>query len=305
MEKALLVLIFAVCGISLSAQVVIYQEDFEPPSLDDLVTSTINNDGTPHWGVTSSLATSGTNTDSCRVSTMTTAYLTTNFFNTLGYSEAILEFNHICKINFFDIAEVEATGDSGQTWTKLNSTHYWGAGNFATNGNSFSAVSYGNLWLPGNDNAVPQNSWWKTETFDVSPICGSSPYAAIRFKLTDGGPPGGQNNYGWLIDDIKITIDMITQTPDLGISEVDAFSLGQNFPNPSLGKTIIPFNIPAYGEYRFSLVNRLGQEVLSIRDKGISGQQQIELDTRVLASGLYFYFIEYENHRLVRKMILE
>ncbi|MFC1732329.1 GEVED domain-containing protein [candidate division KSB1 bacterium] len=72
-------------------------------------------------------------------------------------------------------------------------------------GNKFSSVSYVNDWQPTVPTAIPANSWWKTELFDITTIASNASSIKVRFTLSDGGNPGPEGNYGWLIDDIKVT----------------------------------------------------------------------------------------------------
>ncbi|HRZ75828.1 MAG TPA: GEVED domain-containing protein, partial [Bacteroidales bacterium] len=212
MKKGLLLLVSVLFSLSLSAQVVVLFEDFEVPTLGNLVTSTTAAGGAPHWAISDRLATSGINSDTCKVPGASTSYLTTNFFNTIGNTYVLLEFNQICKINFFDIAEIQVTGDSGQTWTTLTGSQYLGTGAFASLGNKFGPSSYGVLWEPSVASGRPTNAWFKSEQFNVSTVCGNKTNAAVRFKLSDGGSPSNPE-YGWILDDIRVTAALSELTP--------------------------------------------------------------------------------------------
>lgn len=212
MKKGLLVLVSIILALSTSAQVVVFHEDFEPPSLGNLVTSTQTTPGIPDWAICSNLSVSGSNSDTCKVKSLGTTYLTSNAFSTVGNTYVILEFNHICKINFADIAEVEASGDNGLTWVKLTGTHYLGTSTFVSNGSRFGPNVYNLDWFPQNSGAIPTNSWFKSEVFDVSAICADKPNAKVRFKLADGGSSTNPE-YGWVIDDIKVTAALSELTP--------------------------------------------------------------------------------------------
>ncbi|MFC2100635.1 GEVED domain-containing protein [Bacteroidota bacterium] len=188
-----------------AAQTVVYHENFESPSNADSVTSSSNPVGGPSWGISTALANSGTQSDTNVVTTTTTLYLTTDTFNTLGYYNVLLEFAHICKIDFNDAATIEVSTNGGSTWTMLTSTQYLGTGQFGTLGNKFSSVSYVNDWQPSTATAIPTNAWWKTELFDITTIANNASTVQVRFSLADAGSPGAGGNYGWLIDDIKVT----------------------------------------------------------------------------------------------------
>lgn len=194
-----LFLLFAIVWLSVSgyAQTIVYHENFELSSLGDSVVSS----GSPAWAISTKLAKSGLRSDTAVVGNNSTSYLTTAAFNTTGYGNVILQFSHICKVDFFDTATVEVSHDNGATWTQLTASQYLGTGFYSYN--KFGANSYAD-WLIGTPSATPTNTWWKTEQFDISAIAGNFSQVKVRFKLEDGGTPGGGGNYGWLIDDILV-----------------------------------------------------------------------------------------------------
>ena len=71
---------------------------------------------------------------------------------------------------------------------------YNGTGVLITN--KFSSISY-TQWNPGNGNAVPDNTWWRLENFDLSTQLGNQSQVKIRFALVDIDNNGARNNYGW------------------------------------------------------------------------------------------------------------
>ncbi len=194
----LLFIVFGLYYINVQSQTIVFSEDFEGATLN--VTST----GTTNWSVTTSFAANGLKSDSVNiVSPNDTAALTTSVFSTTGYSNAILKFNHICKLEYLDGGFIEVSADNGASWTLLTDSNYFGTGQFGTIGNKFNSMSYGD-WVPGNNNAIPDNSWWKSETFDISPIAGYSGQVIVRFIAKDGFSNGSMGAYGWLIDDIEV-----------------------------------------------------------------------------------------------------
>ena len=182
------------------AQTITFHENFESPSGADSVLSTPSN----YWGLSNTLAASGLQSDSAAIKVMDTTYLTTASFSTSGQQFVILEFDQICKIEFFDAASIQVSTNNGATWTTLGSGQYLGSGQFGAVGNKFSSTSYGD-WLPANNNAIPTNSWWKHETFDLSSIAANAAQVKIRFALMDVNSSGAAGNYGWLLDNIKVT----------------------------------------------------------------------------------------------------
>jgi len=184
-----------------SAQTIVFTENFETGGGN--VSS--SSPGSADWAICSNYYASGSFSDSSIVAVNDTSYLTTNSFNTTGNSYIILEFAHICKINIFDAAEVEVSINGGINWTKLSSSHYLGSSQFVAQGGKFTSSSYTTLWDPTNATTI-NNTWWKTEKFDISSIAGNQADVRIRFVLRDGNGLGSQNYLGWFVDDIKVTM---------------------------------------------------------------------------------------------------
>lgn len=179
------------------AQTSLYNENFDNVPISMTASSTAGN---PTWSLNSSYQTNGTNSDSAVVQLSDTLILESNTFSTMGFPFVTLEFDHICKIDFFDKAVIEYSTNNGSTWTQLTSTEYLGSG--FLNGNAFSAVSY-TVWNVGVGTAIPAASWWQSEQFDLA-ATGNQTQVKIRFVLIDADNNGARNNYGWLIDRVDV-----------------------------------------------------------------------------------------------------
>jgi hypothetical protein len=182
------------------AQTTVFHENFEPASYADSVTSI----PTAKWTTTNTLSVSGSYADSCTLLANDSIELITNTFSTQGHAFVMLQFQHICKIEFFDHAYVFVSVDNGVTWTQLTFAHYMGQGQFGIIGNKFSSTAYPFDWDPAIPNSQPNNSWWKKEYFDISSIASNSTQVKVKFVLEDGNGTGAAGNYGWLLDDIKV-----------------------------------------------------------------------------------------------------
>ncbi|MCK5857420.1 MAG: T9SS type A sorting domain-containing protein [Bacteroidales bacterium] len=183
-----------------NAQTVKFNEDFESLPIS------FNTVGTANWDRSSTLQVSGIYSDSARiVSPGDTASLTSTVFGTTGNSFVYLEFDQICKLAWTNDGIVQVSADSGQTWISLTVVEYRGFGLFGNIGNRFTAASYVD-WLPASNSAIPQNSWWKHEMFEISSLVGNSANVMVRFLLKDASNTGGFGNYGWLIDNVKVTV---------------------------------------------------------------------------------------------------
>ena len=82
-------------------------------------------------------------------------------------------------------------------------------------------------------------------------------------------------------------------------------SLNQNFPNPFNPSTQISFNMPASGLAKLTVFDILGRQVVSLIDGQINaGQHKISFDGSTYPSGAYFYELEVDGYREVKKMLL-
>jgi hypothetical protein len=191
------VLLCCSCIFSASGQY-LFHENFEVP--DSVITNGTNGG----WAPNQRLQTSGLTCDSGQVSQPGgTISLTTIPFSTIGSTALILYFNHICKTDFFDKAVVEVSPDSGSTWIPL-CQQYLGTGLIASQNCNFSESNYA-AWMPGITFAVPENSWWRQEVFDVTGLLLNCTNAMVRFTLTDMNGNGGSARAGWFIDDLFVS----------------------------------------------------------------------------------------------------
>lgn len=185
--------------ISTYAQTTVFSEDFENLPL------TMTSSGSVQWARSTVFHVSGNYCDSVALNAANdTAILTSNTISTTGNSFISLEFNHICKFEYFDKAIIEISTDNGTSWTQLTQSSYLGTAQFGANGNRFNSVSYPLDWMTANNNAVPTASWWKHEIFNISSIAANTSQLKIRFVAIDVNGSGGAGNYGWLLDDVKV-----------------------------------------------------------------------------------------------------
>ncbi|RUA30812.1 MAG: hypothetical protein DSY76_02070, partial [Bacteroidetes bacterium] len=93
---------------------------------------------------------------------------------------------------------------------------------------------------------------------------------------------------------------------NVGLAEngADVFSVEQNQPNPAHGKVTIDFTIPQSGKVHFELRNALGQVIITEELDRQVGQNQIEIDATDLASGVYYYTVEFDKQRITKKMLV-
>ena len=128
--------------------------------------------------------------------------VTSNNFSLFGCTWPILRFDQIAKTeNNYDHAYVELSTDGGSTWFRLSQAEYMGSGNYTVptqnnpEGPCFMSSSY-TQW----SGTTPDNSWWKTETFDLLNYQ-SSMSVMVRFRLKSDN---SVNQYGWLLDNVQV-----------------------------------------------------------------------------------------------------
>jgi hypothetical protein len=83
------------------------------------------------------------------------------------------------------------------------------------------------------------------------------------------------------------------------------YELTQNYPNPFNPSTTIQFSIPEAGKVSLKVFNLLGQQVASLMD-GVqnAGRYNVRFDASKLSTGVYFYQLQTENFRSIKKMML-
>jgi len=84
----------------------------------------------------------------------------------------------------------------------------------------------------------------------------------------------------------------------------EEFTLEQNKPNPMNNSTTIDFYLPSAGDTRFFLVNNMGQLIKNENKYYAQGKHQIKLENLNLAQGAYYYTMEYNGQKRVKKLIV-
>jgi hypothetical protein len=93
----------------------------------------------------------------------------------------------------------------------------------------------------------------------------------------------------------------------VGVSNAfaEVFTVGQNIPNPAKNTTKIAYTIPSSGEIVFNLQTVSGQILHTEVLQSEAGKQFIELNTTDFAAGIYFYSIEYQGQKIVKRMSIK
>lgn len=206
MRKLISTLLLICCSFLLQAQTTVFSEDFENPP------GNVTSSGTPGWFTCNRIQAGGVNCDSSAiVNAGDMSYLETNSFDCSFNFFVTLSFENICKLDFFDNGIIEYSIDGGGSWVQLIDNNgpldncvYMGTGLFSTQGSRFCEGSYA-AWLPGQP-VVPDNSWWRTETFDISAIAGGQSDVRLRFVTVDPTGNGGGGKSGWYVDDMSVVM---------------------------------------------------------------------------------------------------
>jgi hypothetical protein len=86
---------------------------------------------------------------------------------------------------------------------------------------------------------------------------------------------------------------------------VSSFRLMQNYPNPFNPTTTIPFDLPNQGKVALKVYDLLGRSIFTLLDENLAaGHHEIKFDGSQLASGIYFYRLEFNGQIKNRQMVL-
>ncbi len=151
---------------------------------------------------------------------------------------------------------------------------------------------------------VAANNWVIKETQDSTwfPLTATDNDSIPKFNI-----PG----YVRLLD--KLTPTSVAQDPGgLGQPRTQAdgtpagFQLSQNFPNPFNGTTTIAFDIEKQSAVTIRIVDILGRTMETMTAGPLPpGRHQMQWNSSAAPSGVYFYEVETESSRAVKRMILQ
>jgi hypothetical protein len=97
----------------------------------------------------------------------------------------------------------------------------------------------------------------------------------------------------------------LTPVEELLFDLPSVYELYQNYPNPFNPSTIIKYDLPAASNVKINVYNLLGQKVTSLQDDfKPAGRYSISFNAAHLSSGIYFYTIEAEGFKKVKRMVL-
>lgn len=207
---------------------------------------------------------------------------------------------------FHDGAQVRMSIDTGINWSTLNGKLI-GVGDTLLQEGWYNTTNI--VAIPdNNENAGwtgSSNGWKKAQTVVPSYV---DAYALFAFRF---GSDGNDNGEGWAIDNFcleKIKTDVSQKCFAVGLDEENIdpskLYLGQNQPNPAHNQTQIPYYLPKSGAVNFSVTNMLGQTVYHSTESKSSGNHLMQLDISDLGSGIYYYWIVFDEIKIAKKMII-
>jgi hypothetical protein len=115
-------------------------------------------------------------------------------------------------------------------------------------------------------------------------------------------PPNADDNPA---NDQTTIIEVLNYFEGVPVAEDMGFVLEQNYPNPFDGSTRIEFALPSSGRARFFITDLLGRLVYERYSLFNQGRNTITIDKGQFPSGVYFYGIDYNGERRMRKMTVK
>jgi hypothetical protein len=130
-------------------------------------------------------------------------------------------------------------------------------------------------------------------TFDTDNIFEDG-YALQLATLTPNKETGGYDSFLQVTINGSGTTGLKNLEPETG----GQFKLGQNFPNPFVNETVIPFSLKEKSNVKLELFDINGKKVAVIHKPGMSaGDQEIGINLKTLSldKASYVYQLEVEN----------
>ncbi|MBN2364928.1 MAG: DUF4623 domain-containing protein [Calditrichaeota bacterium] len=131
---------------------------------------------------------------------------------------------------------------------------------------------------------------------------GGAVYSPVNNSLIELITNNGVSSYSFekvVSNDTLVAIETdLVQIPE-------RFEVSQNYPNPFNPTTTINLSIPELADVKITVYNVLGQKVTEIFNGKLNpGYHKIQFNASRLASGMYFYHVQANQHRTVKRMML-
>jgi hypothetical protein len=200
----------------------------------------------------------------------------------------------------FDFARVEASVDSGATWTALPGTS-------TRSGHGTSGEYTGGTQPDGGPGYDGNQRFWTDEEVDLSAFVGE-PDVRIRFRLTSDG---GLERDGWLVDDVRVlawTLPAPTAA-DPFPPPVSALTVAA-FPNPAGARSRIVYSLPEPAPVRVAVFDVAGREVTVLSQGRVeAGERNLTWDGRdasgrPVPAGTYFVRVDAAGTSASSKLVV-
>jgi hypothetical protein len=112
----------------------------------------------------------------------------------------------------------------------------------------------------------------------------------------------GPQELPWIFENYSLQIDgtnNVNEKPNLTLQ------VAQNAPNPAIDNTMIKYELPQPENVNFTVVNLVGELVISKTVRGKKGENQLMIDTNDLETGIYLYTLQVADKKITRKMIVQ
>ena len=135
----------------------------------------------------------------------------------------------------------------------------------------------------------------------------STPLSSVRAvqPSSDGvfGADFSVQNEGWAIDDL--CIENVTGPCELTVVEKAPAALKiQLWPNPTSQQSTLNIELDRVEYIGWDILNGLGEVVLNGGLEGQKGRNEILMDIRHLASGMYYVDVQIGEHHTMRKLLI-
>jgi len=134
-----------------------------------------------------------------------------------------------------------------------------------------------------------------TQAYTVPNIEGNY---TVRFNIEMSGDIDTTNN--------KLSV-VACAKEKLSVANINAigWELGQNIPNPAANLAQIPYMIPQDGQISFKVMSINGQIMYTSEMQVLAGSHILDFDATSLSAGIYYYSMEYQGQRIVKKMTIQ
>ena len=193
--------------------------------------------------------------------------------------------------------------------------HLWVIWSSVTETYENGAANYRHLWM----RQSPNGMWWSAYdhlTDDLIHIFDECIWPSISTTSDDDylyllwqsdNEPGIAERFSYhshvenfmqLMKIEKLLVE-VEEEPDL------TFEVSQNFPNPFENKTIISIQLHSAANLEINIFDVLGKKVYENHYVAGPGVEKIEFDADEFDSGIYFYTVINDEHKITKKMIVE